>query len=423
MKRHLTAILLSLAVVRCASAAELSLADAEKSAAAYSPRLKAALHDKAAAENRAGAQKAQRYPKLFIDGSYRYVTSVQEITLPIAGFKPVKFGDNTSYSIGPAASWTAWDSGYTGNNYKSAEAAARAKSDEAEAVSRQVLFAARSAYFQVALAGEQAALYSDALKLAQVQYEDIKLNARAGTKSRADELQSHQEVLARMKQLRQAQADLVSALRDLSAVTGADCSDAKPESLDGLLARFEPYAASKLDENHPALRVYSDSADSAGFGRKAAGAGGLPKVQLTAKASVDYPNGNQLESYNQNTVGASLNWTFFEAGATGKREKDYDNTRSSALEKREQAVADMKRDWGKTMDQLDNLAEQRKLNEVSVSETEQLSQIIYKTYKTGSISFIEVENANFKALEAKIQSAKTKVQSLMYMAVLASMAQ
>jgi outer membrane protein TolC len=401
----------------------MTLSDAENSAAAYSPRLKAALYEQSAAEERAGTQKTQFYPRLSLDGSYKYVTNVQEIVLPIAGFEPVKFGDNTSYSLGPVAVWTAWDSGVISNAYKSAASAAEAKKNEAEAVRRQIVLAARAAYFQVALSGEQVTLYSDALKLANAQYEDIRVNVKAGTKSRADELQAHQEVLARMKQLRQAQADMASALRDLSSVTGQEYDSVKLENIDSMLAKFEPYKELKLNENHPNLQMYAKTAESAEYAKRGAGAGGWPKVQLSAKSSVEYPNGNQLESYGQNMLGASFNWTFFEAGAVRKRVNEYENSRSAGLQRREQSLADLKRDWAKTMDQLSNLEDQRKLNEVSVEETGQLSQIIYKTYKTGSISFLEVENANFKALEAKIQSATTKMQMLMNFAVLANLSE
>jgi len=101
--------------------------------------------------------------------------------------------------------------------------------------------------FQVSLADEQVKLYTDALALANAQYEDIKINARAGTKSLSDELQSHQEVLTRMKQLRQAKADMATALLDLSAITGEEYKSAEFENMDSMLLRFEPYFEVKVE--------------------------------------------------------------------------------------------------------------------------------------------------------------------------------
>lgn len=404
-------------------AAALNLAQTEISAVDYSPKLKALRSEQSAYAERAGAQKTQLYPRLSLDGAYKYVTTVQEITLPIPNSKPVKFGDNSNYSVGPMASWTLWDFGVIRNSYKSAYAVSESKKAEAEAARRQVVFAARSAYFQIALAGEQVALYADALKLANAQYEDIKLNVKAGTKSRVDELHAHQEVLARTKQLRQAQADLKSALTDLTAVTGKDYGEVKLESMDAMLAKFEQYGRAKLNENHPALLAYRKVSESAEYAMRGAGSGRWPKIQLSAKSSLDYPNGTKTESYNQNTFGAALSWTLFEAGAVNNRVNESKDNAETAARRGDQALADFRRDWDKTMNQLANLNDQKALNETSVSETAQLAGIVYKTYKTGSISFIEVENANFKALEAKIQSARTKVQILMNLAVLANLAE
>ncbi|MFH1369192.1 MAG: TolC family protein [Elusimicrobiota bacterium] len=403
--------------------ASLTLGDAEQSAENHSQRLKSLKYEQKAAEERSSYQKTLGYPKLALDGSYRYITSVQEITLPIPNSNPVKFGDNSNYSIGPLLTWTAWDSGGVFNAHKSATAAAEARKNEAEAMRRQVVFSARSAYFQLALAGEQVMLYADALKLSSAQYEDIRINVRAGTKSRADELKAHQEVLARMKQLRQTQADMASALSDLSALTGAEYAQPKLESLDSMLGRFEPYMDSKLDEKHPALEVFAKSAEASGYAAKSAGSGNWPKVQLSAKSSMDYPNGTKLESYNQNTFSATLNWALFEFGAVKNRVNESENAMSAGLQRRGQALSDFRRDWAKTMEQLSNLRDQKKMNEISVAETDELSKIIYKTYKSGSISFLEVENVNFKALEAKIQSARTKVQMLMNLAVIANLAE
>jgi len=419
----LTVALLTFIVYGLSAADTLLLSDAENSALEYSPRLKAIIFEQKAYTERASTQKTQLYPKLMLDGSYKYVTNVQEIVIPMAGAKTIKLGDNSNYSIGPLLSWTAWDFGGIDNTYKSASAAAEVKKNEAEVTRRAVLLSARAAYFQVALAGEQITLFSDALKLANAQYEDIKLNVRAGTKSLADNLKAHEEVIGRMKQLRQAQADMSYALSELSAVVGKDYTGVELESIDSMLAKFEPFSISKLNENHPSLLVFRNSAESLEYSKRAASALRWPKLQLSAKSSLDYPNTTILENFNQNTFYASLSMPLYETGASKNRINENENIKQANLSRAGQALADLKRDWDKTTSQLSNLREQNALNDISVSETEQLAKIIYKTYKTGSLSYIEVENANFKALEAKIQAARTKVQILINLAVLAGMSE
>ena len=405
----------------CLAGTVLTLSEAENLALGYSPRLKSLAAEQKAYEQRSLAQKTQSYPKLTLDGSYRYITTVPEIELPARSMSPVKMGDNTNYSVGPALNWTVWDSGGVKNTYRSAAAAWEAKKHEGEAARLQVLFASRAAYFQVALASEQEELLSDALKLANAQYEDIKLNVKAGTKSRADELKAHQEVLARMRQLSQSKSDKASALRELSAVTGqTGYAGLKIESIDTLLGIFERFERTSLDPKHPGLEALAKYAQSFDYSGRAAGSGNLPKLQLSVKSTLDYPNTTKLESFNQNTAAAAFSWPLFESGASQKRGVENEEYSKAYSGRKNQLESDLKKDWDKALEQLASLKEQKQINDISVLETVELSAITYKAYKTGSISFIEVENANFKALEAKMQSAKTKVQMLMNLAVLAS---
>jgi outer membrane protein TolC len=308
-----------------------------------------------------------------------------------------------------------------------------------------VALATRFSYFQLALAGEQMVLYADALRLSQTQYNDIHLQAAAGNKSRKDELSAHQDVLSRQKQLSQARADMASALRDLSGLTGVIYSSAccvpidmrvagtlpantavptlsvATEPLDTLLARFLPSRSSVVWEDHPDLQSFTRLAESARLAAKSARENLLPRVQVSAKTSFDYPNGPVLETINQNTAGVTLNWPLFEGGASESRANDDAEQEKAALSRRDQKASDFRRDWDKAQDQLVTLAEQERLNELAAAEADELARITFRSYQSGGVTYIEVQNANYRALEAKIQLARTKVQMLMNLAVLTSL--
>jgi len=55
------------------------------------------------------------------------------------------------------------------------------------------------------------------------------------------------------------------------------------------------------------------------------------------------------------------------------------------------------------------------------AEAEELAGLVYESYKAGRSTFIEVQSANLRELEAKVQSAKTDVQILIQLAVLSSL--
>ncbi|HBU70429.1 MAG TPA: hypothetical protein DEE98_08640 [Elusimicrobia bacterium] len=424
----------------------ISLAEVEKSSLSNSFRLKAAREEARGARNRSRAQFAGFLPKLSIDGFYRYNSVVPEITLASPGARAMKLTDNPSYSIGPSVSWMLWDTGATYSSWKSALAAASAKEKEAEVAERQALLAARNAYLQIVLAAEQVLSVSDALKLSQTQYKDIELNAQAGTKSRMDKLYAHQEVLSRSRQLSQARSELAGYIRDLAALTGesycgSNCviadgrftgeiySDISApnsvislDSIETLFKILEPYRGAQFWEGHPGIESLGELAESIRFAEKNSSSNLWPKIQVSARSALDYPNGPKFEEFNQNSVSASLAWPLFDSGLTANRAKENRSARNSALAKKEQAAIDLKRDWEKTMDRLGQLDEQENINKDALREAEELALIVYNTYLNGSVSFIEVQNANYRALEAKLQLARTRVQILMNLSVLASLA-
>ena len=65
-----------------AAPASLSLSAVENAALEYSPRFRGAVSERKAYEERASTQRSFLYPRLTLDGSYRYVTEVQDAGKP-----------------------------------------------------------------------------------------------------------------------------------------------------------------------------------------------------------------------------------------------------------------------------------------------------------------------------------------------------
>jgi len=425
----------------------IELSQMEQLALQNSPLYQSALQDARAAESRAEAMHGPVYPRLSIDGSYRYITVVPELSLQ-AGPLSVhqKLGDNTNYSVGPTLSWTAFDGGAVSNSYGSALSDAKAKEQEAEAVRRQQLLLCRTLYFQLTLASEQLVVLSNSVNLSNTQYDDITKQVRAGAKSRIDQLSAHQELLSRQQQLSRAQSDMAAALRELAAITGTTpvlpetCIPAdkrvsglllqdtvKPtiitqiDAVDNLLSRFAGYSGSKLWEAHPSLVASQKLAESAHYAIMSADSAFWPRLQLTARTSLDYPNTMVLETINQNTFGANLSWSLFEGNGDRNRAASYHSQELSAQARREQISRSLFCDWAKAHDQLTALNRQRELAAQAASEADELAAIAYKSYRAGSLTYLELQNANYKVLEAKLQLARVQIQLLTTEAVLASL--
>lgn len=423
----------------------LTMAEAEAAGREHSPALKAAAEEGLGAGDAADARFAALLPRLTLDGSYRYQTEVPSLALA-PGQPSRPFGDHRATSIGPTVTWTLWDQGSLLKTWRAQKARAATAEASSRLAGRQATLGARLAYVQVQLAGEQQRELADALALAEAQYKEIDTRFKAGAASRIDTLSSHQESLQRRKQFLQAQAELAASLRELLQLTGRGEGLDISRPLDSRLARgtpeglaeatvvveLDPLAApqaaleaagsSRLDEDHPRSAVEAGRAEAARLSASALGASRGPVIRLQGRASYDYPNGPVLESVTQKSVGLTASLPLFEGRQTARAVSEQKHLAGAAERRRELASEELRRDWDVARSALGSLRAQQAVDERSVAETEELTRLIYLSYKAGRSSILEVQTANLRALEAKVQAARTRAQILIQLAALANLA-
>ncbi len=423
----------------------MSLDGAVTAAMASSHVLKAAEHDYQAARQRLWGAGSFLLPQVSLDGNYRYVTEVPEMKLDPRG-APIKFGDNESYSVGPTAAWTVWDWGASYQAWRSAGAAAGSKCDEVEAVRKQVKLGATVTYVQAQMCLEQLRLVTDAMLLARSQHKDVSAGLAAGAASRIDSLQAHQEVLARERQFAAARADLANALQDLFALTatgtGLDTSapdyyahslGLRTDELPNLLVDFDPLD-STIDrltrdswrhptERNPRVRALSRLAESSDRAAAAVLTTHLPRVQVTARYSLDYPNGPVLDEIHQKTIGVAVSVPLVSWGRVFRDEWERREQARAVGERRDLALAEANRDYIKARDRMNQLRKQREIARQASAETGELARLVYESYQSGAVRFTEVQAANLRALEARVQEARIKAELLVQLAILESLSE
>jgi outer membrane protein TolC len=424
---------------------KLSLEDLTQKAIQNSPKLASARLSYESAQSEAGSLGASEFPKLGLSGNYFYQTYVPELS--ISPHLPTQaFGETNNWGAWATLNWDLWDFRSQHNLANSAFAVSQSQEEIMKATERQVKLAVRLAYFQVQIAMEQVRLLGDSLKVAQAQYADIGHQARFGTASRMDLLSSHQEVLNYQRLFRQAEANLAQALRDLYDLVGEkepedfsfplDARMAKDPLPDGVtqptvwlsmdsegdsLAFFKKEASVPPDDTVPQLKTYAYLADSSRFAADSVQSQLFPKIMLSAQAGWENPDGPILETVQQNIVGVSVSLPLFDWGQI-LQDSDSKRKQSEAyLKDLDQAKSDLWRDWNKGQDALSSLEYQKTLNDTAVSETDELAGLTYKAYRAGTVRFLEVQTANFQALNAKVLAVSNDIQILMQLSVMASL--
>ncbi len=423
----------------------LRFEEAVVAAGEASGRVKASFRDWEAAKLRAQGQGSLLSPRFSLDGNYRYVSEVPAIEVsPLR--PPITLGDNKNYSVGPAVNWVLWDFGALYNAWKAAGALAEAKESEYRWAVRQAVLETSLLYFRIQMAAEQVKLLAEALAVAQEQYKDISRGLRAGSASRLDNLLAHQEVLARSRQLAQARTALGAALNDLAALTGVDRPEGtsfpldaetarRPpsdipsatlevavDSLEALLEKLRPAAQGEFDPAMPAVAAHERAAEAAARAGRSIKASRLPRIVVSGKTSLDYPNGPILEEFNQNMVAVSASLPLFEGGRLVREQGEQKAKEAAARQRRTQAEANARRDWQKGLDALAGLNVQLEIGLQAAKETAEAARLTYDAYKTGQVRLTEVHEANLRKLSAQVEVARVKVEILSQLAVLKSLA-
>jgi outer membrane protein len=420
----------------------LDLATVEQAALKASHNLKALQAEAEAAGHKVDASYDTLYPRLSAEANYRWLASVPEVKLsPLA--PAIKLGDNNNWSLGLVANWDLFGGGALLKQAKAAAQLKQAKEQELLAQTEVLRLRARLTYFQTQLASERVRLLSNALVLAQSQADDLALRVKAGSSSRIDALAAANEELARRSQLRAARTDLAGALRDLYALSGV--GEGTDPSLPGvslngdvLPARVEaPTLVLTLDSLKNSLQSLSGAAnvqvdpaksarlrqllfmrDVARSQAEAASTGHYPRANLMAKISQEYPNGFLPESLTQETLGANVSLPLFSFGAVSAQVGEARANASAAEEREAVQATELERDVLKSKDRLASLIAQNALNQEQVDQSSALADLVFKAYKIGGASYLEVQTASLHALEAGTALANSATQILIELATL-----
>lgn len=442
--RHFFLFLILAAPARGAELS-LTLRAAEESALAVSNQYRGAKLSAEAAAASARAAGAPLFPRFSLEGSLRYNETVAAIAMPqaLGGSRPL--GDNWNYTLGPSAYWTLFDGGVLRNNRDAVLKTAAARSAEAENIRRQAVLRARIAYFHLQLALERVYLIGENLQLSLSQLKDISLGAKAGARSRLDEIRARQETLSRRRDFLRARAELSAELREFGFITGLDLPEGASLPLDARLAgrdyddeqeaqlfiKAEPYteilsrllpaAAAGLEKGLPSVRAAENSAQAQRAFAAGYKAERLPRLTLGARSSLDYPNGPNLYSFVQNSASLSLNLPLFESGRSSEKQLESELNAEAAAEKKSEAVLLADKDYKKSLDAYSALLAEQSINIDAVDDADEAARLAYEVYKAGGGTWLDVESANLKQLQAKTLAASANAEILLRLAVLDSL--
>jgi len=431
MKRILQA-LLCLALLSTATAVQaadrISLSDCETAALNYSRRIKALANEVKSAESAAESAKTATYPSLVLEANVKYITALPK-------FFGMEFGDNWNYSAGPALYWTAFDGNVKRKNYESMEKLAQSKKFELEYEKKQLILNVRQAYFMLISSLATLDLLNQQLALAQAQNRDVRKGIEHGIKNKLDGVLSDSDVLQRQSQIKSAQISVTDCIKILNDLTGnavsfdfekyASQNSWKElfdfDSLKDLLDKFLAYLSASFDENNSSaaslemMSKYYETLAGADINSN------YPVINIYAKSTMDHPNGPLVETFNQNTAGASFSMPLYQFGRNKKAAESGRYSAASYEEQKLEVIENMRRLFDSSKKKIAILAAQKDLSADVVDRTKTAAELMFSSYMAGESRFLDVENLNVKVLEAKTSEINIYAQMLTQLAIIASL--
>lgn len=406
---------------------ELSLTQALIKAKQKSELLKAADSDISSAQEASEGSYTGLLPRLSLDGNIRYVTEVPEVQVIPKG-PSLKFGDHTNYSIGPTISYTVWDGGFVKSIHKQQKKNVEVKKEEKRYQIAQLEASVKLSYIKTQFALDQVRLLSDSVKLLEAEHKDILQKKEAGTASPLDELTSKKELLSYKLQFQQKQNELTAALHDLQALVESKprehleepgpkkLSEAKLwillDEIKDTLTHESLDEPKSFDESSPQLLSQDRMIEALELSAESQEASQYPQIQVSARSSLDYPNGPILKRIHQNTLSLSFSMPLYEFSKTRHLVAEKRMKAEGLKQRRQQMLTDLKRDFMKTKDHIRTLRREKNHALDIVKQADKVAQMTYEAYKIGRSSLVDVQASNFKALQAKVELSFLDVQIL-----------
>ena len=416
---------------------ELSLSLCEQSALAFSPELKSKASAKEAAYLNYESSRSSLYPSLSLDAKGSWVSQVPQLEL---GPLTMEYGDKWGYAAGPSLGYVLFDNSGREDYSKSAYSAYQAKEKEYELAKRNVLLDVRRAYFTVQQDLQRMYFMNEQLKVARKQLADIQAAYEAGAKSNIDVYMARKQKLRAEINIASARGALGGHLRALFSLTGdsygidpsypldwrikaekgdnAPSSIVKAEDLEVTLKSLSSVGGYDFDDDLPALAALGDMAGYYENLAKYLRSSLYPSLSLSAGAYMEYPNGPIHESVLNGRAGVAFKLPLFEGGKSRKAAQANLKQAQAAKYDKDSLFEELSQLFYSSKSLLRSLSIQEKLTKEMISDSAKTADLTYHAYKAGSVTFLEVDNANLALLESRIALTDIYTERLNLLAVM-----
>jgi len=213
---------------------------------------------------------------------------------------------------------------------------------------------------------------------------------------------------------------LDSRLKDIAS-EAAENSLIEADSIEKTLSALSPAASMEFDQDSPRLSAMESMKEYYEYLSEQSRSALQPKLILNAGAYLQYPNGPIKESVFLGKAGASFSLPLFEGGKNSSQAKAKKHEADAAGHDKEDTRQTLLLLFKISKDSLYGLSNEEKILKEMIKDAEETSKLAYEAYKAGSVTFLEVDNANLQLLESRIALSDLEISKLNSLAAIDSL--
>ncbi len=281
--------------------------------------------------------RAQRFPSLSTTGALNRTTTNQSTTVNSSddpfnpSFESERDSQTNSTLTGTVAlSYDLFTSGARQGNIRAAREAQRLQALQLEVIAEEIQLNVTQAYYDIQEADETVRINRDNLDEALISFRDAAARERAGVGTRFDRLQAQVEVANARQELRNSISNQLINQRQLvellSLPPGVNLTAADPVNIAGQWQLSLSESLTLAYKNRAELEQQLVQREIDRQQQRVARSGTLPQLSLVAQYQVqelidevDQDQGFSSGDSDSFSIGAQLDWLFFDGGASRAR--------------------------------------------------------------------------------------------------------
>lgn len=327
------------------------------------------------------------YPQLNFRATATYQSEVTELPFPSGGSFTAPELSKDQYKATVEASQTIYNSGAVGIRKELEEIRGQGKNKATEVELRQVKEQVNQVYFGILLAQEQLQVISTLMKNLQAQIKEVSSKVEHGVLLPSQKYTLEAELINARQDSAEVRSNIFSGYQMLSDLIGEEVNPNTKLEMPNVNLAFED----EMSRQRPEFELFENNREALSYQKELAQTEKWPTLSAFGSAAYGRPGYNVFDDdpHTFYVVGLRLQWNFWNAQNTIKKQQIYQLQQKTITEEERAFERQLKASLSKIREQVELFEEKLKQDEQIIALREKVVDEKASQMKNGSVTATE----------------------------------